>query len=113
MIALPQTLAAWSDESLANTALRELDANNLLARLLQRGLQRGNIALLDNVSARVLRAHQHSDAYHLRLGVSYCSLITGCACSDDPTPLSELPEYVELDIHLTADAQASVTLCED
>ncbi len=74
---------------------------------LQQAVRQGSVALDDDVSVRLLavRASGHAAAVsdsaashsmvEYKIGVQYTSLIAGCSCADDPTPMSVLPEYAE------------------
>ncbi|MGE0073488.1 MAG: hypothetical protein AB7S55_10580 [Thiomonas sp.] len=113
-LSLPATRAAWTQPKLAAVVLDELRQQNALALPLQRGLAHGSHALLDAVSLMVLQRHELADRLRLKAGLSYSSIIPGCACEADPTPMSELAEYVELQIDISkADASASLKLLDD
>ncbi len=79
--------------------------------LLQRNMQHGSIALLDDVLPHVLRREDAGDTTALRIAVHYTSLLTGCACENDPTPISPQPEYVELRLAIRK-ADGAATLAE-
>jgi len=51
------------------------------------------------------------DALRVRAGVFYKSVIAGCSCADDPTPINERAEYCELEFEIdrkTANARVSL-----
>jgi len=113
-LTLPATRAAWAQPGLAAVVLDELRQQNALAQPLQRGLAHGSHALLDDVSLMVLQRRELADRLQLKAGLSYSSIIPGCACEADPTPMSELAEYVEVQIDIRkADASASLRLLGD
>jgi hypothetical protein len=70
---------------------------------LQKALMQGSVALDDDLSVRVLASlppDHPTDAalprvLRYKIGVQYTSIISGCSCVDDPTPMSVLPEYCE------------------
>ena len=79
-------------------------------RLLQRHLERGSIALFDTVLFSLIRRVDEGDARHLVIAVHYASMLTGCSCADDPSPISPLPEYVELAIAIArSDGMATLS----
>lgn len=111
---LSESLQAWNQPGFAQTLQAELLRQDALTGPLQQGMAHGSYALQDDVRLLVLHAEQ--DVAHLRVktGVCYSSIIPGCACEGDPTPMSALPEYVELHIDIDrASGQAHVALIGD
>jgi hypothetical protein len=94
--------------------LAELQQSGALVDPLQRGMTRGSHALTDDVSLMVLQRSETAERLQARVGLSYFSIIPGCACEADPTPMSELPEYVELQIDIQrADGAATLDILDD
>ena len=113
-LALPATCAAWTQPNFQSVLLAELRQSDALVLALQRGIARGSHALTDNVSLMVLRRNESADSLRVKAGLSYFSIIPGCACEADPTPMSELPEYVELQIDIQrANGTATLHLLEE
>lgn len=111
---LPAALAAWGAPGFARALCDELRERDLLFAPLQRAMAHGSHALIDHAVLMVLRSRDDADAIELDAGVSYSSISPGCGCQDDPTPMSELPEYAVLRIRSArAQAEASVRLIED
>ena len=81
---------------------------------LQQGLVTGSVAMSDTLSATILSATEEAGFIRVKAGLFYSGIIAGCSCADDPTPVSEHPEYceVQLDINKTT-AEATVTLATD
>ena len=44
----------------------------------------------------ILSVTQTLDIISVKIGVMYNSIIAGCHCADDPTPVDSLNEYCEL-----------------
>ncbi|MGC8508756.1 MAG: hypothetical protein ACP5GC_04220 [Thiomonas sp.] len=111
---LPAACAAWTQPDFQAVLLAELQQAGALVRPLQQGIARGSHALTDDVCLMVLQRNETAEHLQIRAGLSYFSIIPGCACEADPTPMSEVPEYVELqiDIH-RADAATSLQLLAD
>lgn len=108
---LPAACAAWTRPDFQAVLLDELKQSGALVRPLQQGIARGSHALADDVCLMVLQRSETAEDLRIRAGVSYFSIIPGCACEADPTPMSEMPEYVELLIDIRrADASAQVQL---
>lgn len=96
MFSLPKSLAAWNTPDFAAVLKAELEAVDGSLLPLQQGLAQSSYALTDGFSVMLLGASQGADALEVRVGIAYSGIIPGCACADDPTPISELPEYCEL-----------------
>jgi len=106
--------AAWSQPDFQSVLLAELLQSGALVGPLQKGISRGSHALTDDVCLMVLQRDERADCLQVRAGLSYFSIIPGCACEADPTPMSELPEYVELQIDIQrADGAATLNILDD
>ncbi len=69
---------------------------------LQAGLSQGSQALDTGIQAVMLRKEKTGDALKIKAGIFYKSIITGCGCADDPTPVDELNEYCEVEFEIDA-----------
>jgi hypothetical protein len=60
---------------------------------LQEGLSTGNLAIPNLLGVIIINCLE--DEYHLwvKAGLFYKSVISGCSCADDPTPVPENDEY--------------------
>ena len=79
---------------------------------LQQGLVHGSHALTDKLGVTILGSDVNDGAIQVRVGLFYTSIIAGCSCADDPTPVDEMSEYcgVEIDIdRRTGEATISVS----
>ncbi|MDY0329579.1 MAG: hypothetical protein RBR52_03660 [Thiomonas sp.] len=113
-LTLPAAQDAWKQPDFGAVLLAELQRAGALIGPLQRGIRRGSHALTDDVSLMVLQRSESADDLRVKAGLSYFSIIPGCACEADPTPMSELPEYVELCIAIRrADSAATLELLDD
>ncbi|MEW6446342.1 MAG: hypothetical protein ACOZAQ_08295 [Pseudomonadota bacterium] len=114
MLKLDSSLAALNAPDFPLILLDELNRQDALSRPLQQGLTYGSVALLDKVKLGVLERREDERAVRIRIAAYYASLITGCNCIDDPSPLSELPEYAELSVEIDrVSGAASVALAKD
>ncbi|MDD4887730.1 MAG: hypothetical protein PHO64_12540 [Thiomonas sp.] len=103
--------AAWAQPDFQSVLLAELQQSGALVRPLQQSITRGSHALTDDVCLMVLQRGESADSLQVKAGLSYFSIIPGCACEADPTPMSELPEYVELQIDIQcSDGAATLRL---
>ncbi|KTG16334.1 MULTISPECIES: hypothetical protein [unclassified Guyparkeria] len=62
---------------------------------LQRGMAHGSVADGERLSAMVIRADIDADHVRIRAGLFFSSVVAGCACHNDPTPMAEEAEYCE------------------
>jgi hypothetical protein len=115
MLHLVKTLQAWEHESFIDTLgkeLIELDPDHLP---LQQCLSQGSHVLHDE-GYKVMLLNQSADRQSIRLtiGIFFSSVIAGCSCADDPTPMDTCSEYGELLIIIDRQtAQAKITAAEN
>ncbi|ANJ66374.1 hypothetical protein A9404_02355 [Halothiobacillus diazotrophicus] len=91
-------LNLWPSDEFAPrlcAAVKQLGARGLP---LQKGLSQGNVALDDDMLVRVLTVAESEEQLQVTLGIQYTSIVTGCSCTDDPSPLNILPEYCETEL---------------
>jgi hypothetical protein len=78
---------------------------------LQQGLSYGSYASHENLSVLILNVLEKHDSIRVKTGAFFTSVIAGCNCADDPTPIDEHTEYceVQFDINkLTAETTVSL-----
>ena len=73
--------------------IEQLDAEHLP---LQQGLTTGSYALSNKIQAMILGTSEDTDFISARVGIFYTSIIAGCNCADDPSPVDENNEYCEV-----------------
>lgn len=111
---LADSLQAWGTPGFNHTLkneIKQLDASQLP---LQQGLATGSYAL-DNILDVIVIGTAETECYiRAKIGVFYTSIIAGCSCADDPTPIDENNEYcvVQIDID-TSTGEAALTLLTD
>ncbi len=100
MIRLARTLAAWNTEAFRQTLKQEIEQLDAWQLPLQQGLARGSHALAGRREAVLIGATDLGDRLRVKAGIFYASVIAGCSCADDPTPVGDENEYciVQLDI---------------
>jgi len=94
MLRFPRTAGAASDEIEA-TFKAELAATPADALPLQQGMAHGSVADGETLSAMVIRTEVESRRIRLYAGLFFASVVAGCACHNDPTPMGNESEYVE------------------
>ncbi|MGC2165872.1 MAG: hypothetical protein WA632_07660 [Gallionella sp.] len=111
MPTLAGTLHAWGTPQFKDVAKREIEAFGRNDLPLQQGLSLGNHVTDDRIAVSINSATATDTFLQIRAGVFYQSLIAGCSCADDPTPISNNNEYceIQLDIDKTTSI-ATVTL---
>lgn len=81
---------------------------------LQQGLSAGSYALDNKPSVMIISVSEGEDFIRARAGIFYTSIIAGCSCADDPTPVSELNEYCEVQLDIDKKtAETTVTLAPE
>jgi len=113
-IRLSGALQAWGTPAFNETLKCEIEQGDHGWLPLQQGLSSGSHVVDDHLSAMVIATSETSDNIRIKVGVFYASILAGCSCADDPTPVDELSEYCELMIEIDkVDAAATVRLVEE
>jgi hypothetical protein len=109
---LENALRAWGASDFESVLKREI-AQNVSLLPLQQGLSVGNYVSDAPVTVAINSIVETKESIRIKAGIFYQSVIGGCSCADDPTPVSEINEYclVQLDIDKTS-AATSITLAE-
>lgn len=83
-----------SDEFAAQfrLALSSLDVEQLS---LQQAVKNGSIALNQGISVMIISHQQTELLLEVKVGIFFRSMIAGCNCADDPSPVDTLEEYAE------------------
>ena len=100
MAYLKQSLAAWGTAGFEVTFKAELAGLDPDALRLQQVLRQGSIGNASQVGVMLLGSSETAEAIRVRVGLFFTSVIAGCNCADDPTPVDENPEYAELEIRI-------------
>jgi len=97
MIKLNKTLSAWQTDVFSTVLKNELESTSGTLLPLQAGLQQGSyVAEDDGFKVMLIKAQDDDQQIQAKIGIFYTSIIAGCACSDDPTPLDTCNEYCEV-----------------
>jgi len=96
---LPQTLAAWRTDTFANTFKKEMagidPAQLPLLKLLRYGSH-----IVDQPAFMILGSEADEKSLRIRTGIFFHSILGGCSCADDPTPIDTYNEYGELELSI-------------
>lgn len=92
---LTKSLHAWGASNFEAVLSEELSQLARAALPLQQGLTVGSHALDDKLKISVLSSTESANCIRVKVGLFYTSIIAGCSCADDPTPIDENVEYCE------------------
>jgi hypothetical protein len=114
MIRLTKSLNAWGTPDFRDILKKEIEQLGAEQLPLQQGLSAGSYALDNKPSVMIISVSEGEDFFRARAGIFYTSIIAGCSCADDPTPVSELNEYCEVQLDIDkATGIADVALVRD
>lgn len=113
-IRLINSVRSWGTPAFTDVLKQEIEQLAADQLPLQQGLSAGSHVLDGTMSVMVITAWETGGTIRAKVGLFYDSILAGCACADDPTPVNELSEYcvVQLDIDKTT-AETAVTLLEE
>ena len=87
-----RALAVWGSADFETVLKQELaDVVEILP--LQQGLAVGSQIVPAPITVVIHRADAMEKIIRVKAGIFYASIIAGCSCADDPTPVSENTEY--------------------
>ncbi|MES2408395.1 MAG: hypothetical protein V4528_13850 [Pseudomonadota bacterium] len=111
---LVNSLHAWGTADFNHTFKNEIKQIDASQFPLQKGLTTGSYALDNILDVIVISTTETEGHLRAKVGIFYTSIIAGCSCADDPTPIDENNEYcvVQIDID-TSTAEAALTLLTD
>jgi hypothetical protein len=111
MLRLDKALHAWGSPDFKTILKQEIESMDAEQLPLQRGLTTGNYVIDNQHTAMINSISEVENHIYVTAGIFYKSVIGGCSCADDPTPVNENNEYcvVRVDIDKTT-AVANVSL---
>lgn len=107
MIKLDKPLSAWGTPDFKAILKQEIEKLGVDQLPLQQGLSSGNYALAEPVTATILDVAEMEKIIRVKAGVFFSSVIGGCSCADDPTPVDRIDEYCE--VRLDIDKSTATT----
>ena len=96
MLQLTKSLQAWNSTEFKSIFTQQLSQLSLDELPLQQALLLGSYATKDNFQVMVNNMTEQQDCLLITAGIFYSSIIAGCNCSDDPTPVDLNSEYCEM-----------------
>ena len=111
MLKLVNSLQAWGTADFNAVLKQEIALMGADHLPLQQGLSVGNYVLDTPVTVLINRIDEHEKTIRVIAGIFFQSIIGGCSCADDPTPVSEINEYCEIQLDIDrSSALTAVTL---
>ncbi|OFZ68653.1 MAG: hypothetical protein A2V79_09675 [Betaproteobacteria bacterium RBG_16_56_24] len=114
MIRLVKALRAWGTPDFKATLKHEIESKDAEQLPLQQGLTFGNYVIANQHTAMINSVSEAENLIRVTAGIFYKSVIGGCSCTDDPTPINEIEEYCEVLIEIDkATAETTIALQSD
>lgn len=110
---LNESLQAWGNPEFEAVFKRELAAVPVDVLPLQQGMRQGGYVLDELLTVTLLSTHAEADVIRVNAGVFFSSIIPGCSCADDPTPVEPINEYCEVQVAIdrrTGEASARLSM---
>ena len=108
---LTAALNAWGTPAFAGILKQTIEHMALESLPLQQGLAHSSYTNGTGRTALILDTRDTPAFIQVKAGIFYSGMIAGCSCADDPTPMSEITEYCEVQFDIDkATAQTTVTL---
>jgi hypothetical protein len=108
MTILNNALSAWGAPNFVEILKQEVAQLGADHLPLQQGLTTGNYVSDAPITVSIHSAKEVDTVIRVRAGIFYQGIIGGCSCTDDPTPISDINEYCE--VQLDIDRTSAVTL---
>jgi hypothetical protein len=111
MVKLDKSLQAWGTPDFNAVLKQEISCLNAEQLPLQQGLTTGNYVSDAPLTVAINRVTEMESIIRVKAGIFYQGIIGGCSCTDDPTPISDIHEYCEVQLDIDkASAIAAITL---
>lgn len=108
---LTTALNAWGTAAFEETLKHEITQMDVDLLPLQQGLAQSSYTDGANRSVILISVTDGVGFVRAKTGIFYSGIIPGCSCADDPTPMSELTEYCEVQFDIDKiTAETKVTL---
>ncbi len=100
MIKLINALAAWGTPNFKHILQEEIKKIDLEQLPLQQALSQSSYVSDAEINVLILNISDTEHDIIAKTGIYYAGVIVGSCCADDPTPVSELNEYCELEFQI-------------
>ena len=114
MLRLPKSLNFWGTPKFDDVFKQEVEKLDGQHLPLQQGLATASHVSERPIQVMILGVAEEPECIRVRAGIFYTGVISGCNCSDDPSPIDEQNEYcvVQIDIDRMT-AESTVRLLQD
>ena len=114
MMQFTSALNAWETPAFEAALKREIEQLDVELLPLQQGLSQSSYTSGANRSVLIMGITAGAEFIRVKTGIFYSGIIPGCSCADDPTPMSEITEYCEVQFEINKmTAETTVTLLTD
>lgn len=100
MILLDKSIRAWGTPDFADVLKQQLSQLDIDQLPLQQGMSVGSHVIDAPVTVVNIRAAEMKDVIRVQAGIFFQTVIAGCSCADDPTPINENNEYCEVQLDI-------------
>jgi len=101
-------MQAWGTPDFKDVLKQEIAQLDYALLPLQQGLSTGNYVSDAPITVAINRVTELEKVIRVTAGIFYQGIIGGCSCTDDPTPVSDINEYCE--VQLDIDKASAVTV---
>jgi len=113
LMRLESSLLAWGTSEFENTLKQELSQWPRNKLPLQQSLTLGNYVADSPLIWIIHAAKERDTAIQVNAGIMYQSIIGGCSCADDPTPINENDEYCAVYLFIDKVTAATTITLQD
>jgi len=111
MLSFSNALNAWGTPAFEKIFKQEVVQMDTALLPLQQALAQSSYTDGANRSVMIISMAAEEKSVRIKTGIFYSGIIAGCSCTDDPTPMSEISEYCEVQVNIDKiTAQATFTL---
>lgn len=111
---LSAALNAWGSPDFEATLKREIAQMDVELLPLQQALSKSSYTDGAERSVLIIGITEGATFIRAKTGIFYSGIIPGCSCADDPTPMSSLTEYCEVQFDIDKiTAKTTVTLLRE
>ena len=100
MIRMSRALEAWGTQDFCDVVKQELMRLKVDQLPLQEAISQGNYVLDEPISVMNVKADESGETIRARAGIFFLTVIAGCNCADDPTPVEKINEYCEILVNI-------------
>ena len=93
-------MAAWTTANFCDVLKEELKQLSIDQLPLQKTISQGSYVLDEPISVLNVNAEEEGETIRVRAGIFFQTVIAGCNCADDPTPVEKINEYCEILLYI-------------